>query len=265
MSPLIRVFIVDDSAFIRHTVTKYLELDRDFEVVGHARDGIEALAQIPKLKPNVVILDVEMPRMDGLTTLKRIMIECPTPVIMLSGLTQRGARTTIQALMRGAIDFVPKPDAKIALQTIIEELKVKIKAAAGPHPAERLPLATTGPLAAPSKQAPQLLHKGDAVIIIGASTGGPRALQKVLCALPANLRAAIIIVQHMPSGFTRSLAQRLNETCALTVREAAESDHLARGLALLAPGDFHLRFNGWPRKWRWTTGLAATTSVPPVM
>lgn len=240
----IRVLLVDDSAFIRHTVTKYLEADRDLAVIGAARDGVEALTQIPILKPDVVVLDVEMPRMDGLAALKRIMVECPTPVVMLSALTQRGARTTIQALMRGACDFVPKPDARIDIHQVIDELTAKIKTAAASKLTSLARAPVTRPIVAFIKQGPKLLQKGDPVIVIGASTGGPRALQQVLSGLPADLPAAVLVVQHMPPGFTRSLAQRLNELSSLTVHEAAEGDRLGRGTALLAPGDFHLRLRG---------------------
>jgi two-component system chemotaxis response regulator CheB len=240
MSTPIQVFIVDDSAFIRHTVAKHLEIDPDIKVVGKAHDGIEALAQIPVLKPDVVILDVEMPRMDGLTALKRIMAECPTPVVMLSALTQQGTQTTIRALIRGAFDFVPKPDAMVAVHTVIDELRNKVKAAAGTRLTTTLPLGTIT-VAPSTKQSSKLLQKEDPLIVIGASTGGPRALQRVLFDLPINLPAAILAVQHMPPQFTRSLAQRLNATCPLVVQEAAEGDRLARGLVLMAPGDFHLR------------------------
>ncbi len=240
MSLPIRVLIVDDSAFIRHTVTKYLEAETDITVVGNAHDGLEALTQIKAYKPDVVVLDVEMPRMDGLTALKQIMLECPTPVIMLSGLTKAGARTTIQALMRGAVDFVTKPTSRLDIHVVIDELKEKIKSAVGIHSAiMRLPeLVSTLP---PAKRGQQLLQKGDTLIVIGTSTGGPRALQQVFADLPGSLQAGVLVVQHMPAGFTRSLAQRLNELSALTVQEAAEGDRLARGLALMAPGDFHLR------------------------
>ena len=242
MSMPIRVMLVDDSAFVRYTVTKYLQEDPELEIVGSARDGLDALEQIPKLKPDVVVLDVEMPRMDGLTALKRIMVECPTPVVMLSSLTQQGARTTIRALMRGALDFVPKPDAKIDVHTVVEDLSAKIKAAAGSKTkAIRLPapIDVKTPLA---KRGPQPLGKEDPVVVIGTSTGGPRALQSVLTNLPADLPAAVLVVQHMPPGFTRSLAQRLNQASRLVIQEAANGDRLARGLVLLAPGDYHLKF-----------------------
>lgn len=242
MGAPIRVLIVDDSVFLRHTLTRRLEADPGITVVGYAMDGLDALGKIPILKPDVVILDVEMPRMDGLTALGRIMAECPTPVVMLSAHTQRGARTTIRALIRGAVDFVPKPDDGAGLQSIVGELIDKIKIAAG------VSLATV-PTSPPQAKIPRArrldlrpLRRGDAVIVIGASTGGPRALQRVLSELPADLPAAVAVVQHMPEGFTQSLAQRLDEGSSLVVREADSNERLARGLVLLAPGSHHLRF-----------------------
>lgn len=242
MGSPVRVLIVDDSAFMRHAIAKYLEADPNITVVGSAHDGLDALAKIPALKPDVVTLDVEMPRMDGLTALKRIMAQCPTPVVMVSSLTQRGARATIQALMRGAVDFVPKPSTSTDIRTIIEELTVKLKTAASARP-----VASAAPAKAPSppatKLGPRPFHKGHPLIVIGTSTGGPRALQQVLSKLPADLPAAVAVVQHMPPGFTQSLARRLDECSSLMVQEAADGDRLARGLVLLAPGDFHLRLN----------------------
>jgi two-component system chemotaxis response regulator CheB len=268
MRRLVRVLVVDDSAFMRYAVARYLEADPDISVVGSASDGLDALVKIPALRPDVVTLDVEMPRMDGLTALQRIMVECPTPVVMLSSLTQRGAHATIRALMRGAIDFVSKPTTNSDIRTVMEELSAKVKMAADARPGRPLggeaweqrgkraeeqrskkgfPVAS-GPLppcsAAPAKIGPRSFHDGDPLIVIGASTGGPRALHQVLSALPADLPAALVVVQHMPPGFTRSLAQRLNEVSALAVQEAADGDRLARGLVLLAPGDFHLQFRG---------------------
>lgn len=250
MGPLVRVLVVDDSAFLRHTLTKHLEADPGIAVVGRAHDGAEALDQIAALRPDVVTLDVEMPRLDGLAALKRIMAECPTPVVMLSAYTQRGARATIQALMRGAVDFVPKPVAKGDLPSVIDELIAKVKIAAGvntrPILAHPAPLSVLARL--PSRPAqPRGLRRGDTVIVIGASTGGPRALEQVLSGLPADLPAAVVMVQHMPSQFTRALAQRLNESTPITVREAAEGDRLSRGVALLAPGGSHLCFDGSAR------------------
>lgn len=253
ISPTVRVLVVDDSAFIRYTLTKHLEADPAISVVGTARDGLEALAKIPALRPDVVTMDVEMPGMDGLTTLQRVMKECPTPVIMLSSLTQRGARTTIQALMRGAVDFVPKPTASTDLREVIEELIAKIKAAAGVRSMPALSSVAEGVSAAGYETpAPRSEERaglspfriGDPLVIIGSSTGGPRALQQVIPNLPGDLPAAVVVIQHMPAGFTAPLAQRLNEASVLTVQEAADGDRLARGLVLLAPGDYHLRFQG---------------------
>ncbi len=249
----IKVMVVDDSAFFRYTLTKHLEKDPELTVVGSARDGIQALEQIKQLKPDVVILDVEMPRMDGLMALKDIMRQHPTPVIMLSSLTQPGTRTTIQALMRGAVDFVPKPQSNVNIYTVIEELITKIKVATGTRldmlrPAKigaTTALVSAPPISPPQKQGPRPFQKGDPLVVIAASTGGPKALQQVLSGLPTDLPAAIMIVQHMPPGFTRSLAQRLHNTSPLIVQEAANGDRLAMGMALLAPGDFHLCLKGF--------------------
>jgi len=240
----IRVLVVDDSAFIRHSIAKHLEADPEITVVGKAYDGLDALTQIAALKPDVVTLDVEMPRMDGLAALRRIMAEYPTPVIMLSAYTRRGARATIQALMRGAVDFVPKPAIHAELDDVIEELIDKVKVAASAPAASRLSSLPVHPGPSAPRSRPRPVHKGDPLIIIGASTGGPRALQQILSDLPADLPAAVTVVQHMPAGFTEALAQRLNESSPLVVQEAAHGDRLARGLALLAPGGSHLRFNG---------------------
>ncbi|MEW5959934.1 MAG: chemotaxis response regulator protein-glutamate methylesterase [Chloroflexota bacterium] len=247
MDNCVKVLVVDDSAFMRYTIAKHLEADPGITVVGSARDGLEALSKIPALRPDVITLDVEMPRLDGLSALQRIMAEYPTPVVMLSSLTQRGTRTTIQALIRGAVDFVAKPEASTEIRTVVESLIEKIKTAAKVNLATRqVTVAPAGPEISvePSSRGKlglRPLQTGDPVIVIGASTGGPRALQRVLSDLPADLPAAVTVVQHMPPGFTRSLAQRLNEASALTVQEAVNGDRLARGLVLLAPGDFHMR------------------------
>lgn len=247
----IRVLVVDDSAFMRHTISKHLEPIPDIAVVGTARNGRDALAKAPDLEPDVITLDVEMPHMDGLTALRHIMRECPTPVVMLSSLTQRGARTTIEALMRGAVDFVPKPASSTNIRSVIDELVVKVKTAAScadvPGSAgaeEQRGTEAGGPESRrtpPRKVGPRPFRSGDPVVVIGTSTGGPRALQEVLSDLPADLPMAVVVVQHMPPGFTQSLAQRLNKTSSLMIQEAADGDRLARGLALLARGDYHLR------------------------
>ena len=239
----IKVLVVDDSAFMRHTIARRLESDPDIKVVGTAYDGLDALQKVRDLMPDVVILDVVMPRMDGLTALQHIMAELPRPVIMLSSLTTREARTTIQALIRGAIDVVAKPESSTQITAVIDELIEKVKAAAGAHLAAPRPLR---PILVEHRlhAHPQPFHEGSTVIIVGTSTGGPPALQQLLSELPASLPAAIVVVQHMPAGFTSSLAQRLNEVSEIAVQEASDGDRLARGLVLVAPGDFHLRFKG---------------------
>jgi len=237
----VRVLVVDDSAFLRLILSKRLEANAGMTVVGQAVNGLDALAKIKDLAPDVVILDVEMPQMDGLTALERIMKECPTPVVMLSAHTQRGTRTTVQALIRGAVDFVPKPAGNTNLTQVIQELAFKVKIAAGSslHSANGAPKTSrrraTG-------SGPRPFRKGDPVIVIGSSTGGPRALQRILSELPADLAAAVAVVQHMPTGFTSSLAQRLDDSSPLVVQEANKHERLALGRVLLAPGDSHLRF-----------------------
>lgn len=243
---LIRVLVVDDSAFMRFTISKYLGEVPGIAVVGTARDGVEALDLIPKLKPDVITLDVEMPRMDGLTTLKAIMAEFPRPVIMLSSLTSEGALETIQALTIGAVDFIAKPMNKANMAAIMNEVAAKIthsvkaKVWAVPNlrqnPKPSLQSGTFGKATRP-------LRNQDRLVVIGSSTGGPRALNTVIPSLPANLPASILVIQHMPVGFTRSLAERLDSISALAVKEAAPGDNLEVGRCLVAPGGFHMTLN----------------------
>ncbi len=237
----IRVLVVDDSAFMRFAITKHLNEANGIVVVGSARDGIEALELIPKYNPDVVTLDVEMPRLDGLGTLRRIMAEFPRPVIMLSSLTVEGARETVQALTSGALDFIAKPTNKANIEAVMVDVVAKIRKVArarvyriNAEPAERLGLPPQG------TRAVRPLRSADRVVVIGSSTGGPRALNMVIPMLPANLPAAVIIVQHMPVGFTRSLAERLDSISQIGVKEAAPGDRPEVGRALLAPGGFHM-------------------------
>ncbi len=243
----IRVLVVDDSPFMRHTLSKHLGADPGIEVIGQATDGIDALAKTKELKPDVITLDIQMPRMDGLASLERIMAECPTPVIMVSGLTERGARVTIQSLMRGAVDFVTKPAEALQIQDVTSELIEKIKMAAGLRSSPMLIPPVYQQPQPPTKAEAKLYRKGDPLVIIGSSTGGPRALREILPELPGNLTAAFVIVQHMPVGFTQPLAQRLNQSCTLTVQEAAQGDRLAHGMVLVAPSGYHLEFDGQRR------------------
>lgn len=238
----IRVLVVDDSAFIRFTLTRRLNQEPDIDVVGMAADGEDALAQIKALNPDVVTLDIEMPNMNGLEALRQIMAEAPRPVIMLSTLTQSGARETLHALTLGATDFVPKPSNAIHVQHVLDDLKAKIRSYA------RLPRARIHPPVAPAgrprvsgARAPiQPFGDKNVLVAIGSSTGGPRALDRVLSGLPADLPAALVIVQHMPPMFTASLAERLNTVGPLHIKEADGSDRLGVGTGLLAPGGRHM-------------------------
>ncbi|MCL5256779.1 MAG: chemotaxis response regulator protein-glutamate methylesterase [Chloroflexi bacterium] len=242
----IRTLIVDDSAYMRFAIGRQLSSDDQIEVVGTARDGMDAVDKVRQLRPDVVTLDVEMPRMDGLAALSAIMDEAPLPIVMVSSLTQQGADVTIRALTAGAIDFVTKPanGSPVEINRLRDELVAKVKASAHVRPARpRKPLAA--PAVAAPKQAVHAEKRQDFrhVVIIGSSTGGPRALYEVVPQLQADIPAAIVIVQHMPEGFTKSLAQRLDEASQIEVREAAPDHHLATGLALVAPGDSHLLFD----------------------
>ncbi len=235
--------MVDDSAFMRFTISKYLGEVPGITVVGTARDGVEALEIIPKLKPDVITLDVEMPRMDGLTTLRAIMAEFPRPVIMLSSLTSEGALETIQALTLGAVDFIAKPMNKANMSAIINEVAAKIvhsvhaKVWTVPNVRQAL---KPQPRPSNSGKTTRSMRNQDRLIVIGSSTGGPRALNTVIPALPVTLPASVLIIQHMPVGFTRSLADRLDNVSALTVKEAAPGDSLEVGRCLVAPGGFHM-------------------------
>ncbi|MCB9134672.1 MAG: chemotaxis response regulator protein-glutamate methylesterase [Anaerolineales bacterium] len=235
----IRVLIVDDSAFVRHTFSKRLqEYAPDIQIIGTAWNGPDALQQIPFLAPDVITLDINMPQMNGLMTLQAIMAQAPRPVIMVSTLTQEGAQETLDALSLGAVDFVPKPITPTQLTQVIQELADKIRAAA--H--IRVP---SIPILPPPIRQHALAHPLRAyekIVVIGASTGGPRALNAILPALPQDLPAAIVVVQHMPSPFTRSLAERLDSISTLSVKEATDEMYLQAGQVLVAPGGQHLEF-----------------------
>ncbi|MDK2871614.1 MAG: two-component system, chemotaxis family, protein-glutamate methylesterase/glutaminase [bacterium] len=241
----IRVLVVDDSALMRRVITDMLGEDPEIEVIGTARDGYDAIKKIHELKPDVVTLDIEMPKLDGLNTLGYIMSEVPLPVIMLSSYTREGAEATLKALEYGAFDFVPKPSGPISLdiRKVKEELIAKIKAA---YRADLSRLKFLLPKRERKiekvEKAPSL--KVSAVVAIASSTGGPRALQEVIPKLPADIKASILIVQHMPKGFTKSLADRLDSLSQIDVKEAKENDILTEGTALVAPGDYHMVIKG---------------------
>lgn len=239
---LIRVLVVDDSAYMRFTISKYLNEAPGLMVAGAAHDGREALNVIPQIQPDVITLDVEMPRLDGLSTLRQIMAHYPRPVVMLSSLTTDGARETVQALTLGAVDFIAKPSSKANIASVMDEVIAKVRAAAqarvAPAPIP-LTMEDHNGKNVPAKRA-RPMRAQDKVVVIGASTGGPRALNTVVPALSADLPATVLIVQHMPAGFTRSLAERLNNISALTIKEAEPGDVLEAGRALVAPGGFHM-------------------------
>lgn len=242
---VIRVLVVDDSAFMRFTISSYLNKQPGIKVVGSAQNGEEALVLIPRLKPDVITLDVEMPKLDGISTLREIMAHFPRPVIMLSSMTKEGAVETIQALTLGAVDFVTKPEQKANVNAVMEEVAQKIKRAAKARIWSPPSQTSVVPQVKPnlSKKLVRRRNAAEPVIVIGSSTGGPRALNALIPALPGNLPAAIMVIQHMPAGFTRSLAERLDTLSALSVKEAVPGDQLKVGQVLIAPGGFHTVFD----------------------
>lgn len=238
---MIRVLVVDDSILMRSIIGDMLNVPGEIEVVGLARNGLEAVARTKDLKPDVITMDVEMPKMDGITALRQIMKEQPTPVIMLSAATKEGTWQTIMALSAGAVDFIPKPSGSISLD--IDRIKGilidKIRAACTVSRSKLQGPATTE-LPRLQKGTSRAAPRAKKVVVIGASTGGPGALEQVVPRLPENLAAGVLIVQHMPPGFTRSLAERLNRISPIEVREARDGDAIVEGRALLAPGDYHM-------------------------
>lgn len=246
----IRVFIVDDSAVVRKILTEMLGGVTGIDVIGSAQDPLFALPKMEKDWPDVIILDVEMPRMDGITFLRKIMLEHPTPVIMCSTLTEDGSKTSLQALSIGAIDVVAKPKANLrtALPEASSDLVAAIRVAAKVNiKATKLKPITAIPKvvkklnadAMLSKASGSVLNKSGAIIAIGASTGGTQALEALLKALPANI-LPILIVQHMPEHFTKTFANRLNELCRFEVKEAENNDAVLPGRVLIAHGGKHM-------------------------
>ena len=239
----IRVMIVDDSAFMRFSISQYLKENPDIQIVGTANDGTEALRLIPVLLPDVITLDVEMPVMDGLSTLRQIMKNFPRPVIMFSRLTKEGAAETIQALMLGAVDFIAKPASSLDIRQVMDEMSSKILATSKAKVRPGLSIQNNQQVSDSAHNAEKtvsIYQRNTPVIFIGASTGGPGALNDIIPALPANLASPVIIVQHMPAGFTRSLSDRLNALSPLKVKEAEVGDRLMVGQILVAPGGYHM-------------------------
>ena len=263
-SKRIKVLIVDDSLFMRAAIAKTLPSDR-FEIVGQAKDGNDALAQIAKLAPDVVTMDFNMPGMNGAETVRAIMQSRPTPVVMFSAHTKQGAKETFDALAAGAVDFMTKPAGEVSvdLSKSADELTRKLVAAAQSRPRAVVPQPVTrasGPIGIPragSLGAPLTLTGGlPRLCVIAVSTGGPAALSEVIPALPGELRIAIVVVQHMPAGFTGALAERLDAASRVSVREAQQGDRPLAGGVLIAPGDRHLEFD--------ERGMVALTDGPQV-
>lgn len=229
----IKLLLVDDSLFMQKILCDLVQSDPQITVVGTARNGEEALSKTDSLHPDVVTMDVEMPKMDGLTAVQQIMETNPVPIVMVSALTQREAELTFRALEYGAVDYVPKPSGSLSLDMnmIGAELISKIKVAAHSNLSRIRPKVHQA-LSVDAKDQ-------DKIISITASTGGPPAITEVLSSLPANV-PPILIVQHMPKGITKFFAQRLNEVCNFTVKEAEDGDRIQCGLALVAPGGFHM-------------------------
>ncbi len=241
----VRILVVDDSAFMRKAISVMLEEEPDFRVAATAKDGIEAIEMTRKYRPDIITMDIEMPRMDGITALKEIMSFQPTPVLVISSLTVDGAEATVKAMQAGAVDFIPKQLSFVSLDIIKikKDLIEKIRAIAGSKSslfgrgdARRAGQASAVP------QGRRFRFPSAQFVAIGVSTGGPFSLQKLIPKLPASFPIPIAIVQHMPPHFTRSMAERLNQLSALTVREAEEAMELTPGLVLIAPGGKHLHF-----------------------
>jgi two-component system, chemotaxis family, protein-glutamate methylesterase/glutaminase len=240
----IRVLVVDDSALMRKMIPQMLASDPLIEVVGTAMDGTFALKKIDELRPNVVTLDLEMPKMNGIDTLKEIMRRQPVPVIVFSSHSTEGASVTMKALGLGAFDFVPKPkDSAANKAETARELISKVKAAAE---CKMKPRILMGAPSRPEKIARTTTSSPAKVIAIGISTGGPQALEFVLSQLPADFPGSIAVVQHMPEGFTDMFAKRLDEVCALRVKEAQSGDLLEAGRVLICPGSRHMKVKRMP-------------------
>lgn len=259
----INVLIVDDSAFMRKLITEFLSEDNRIQVIGTARNGEDAIAKVEKLKPDVVTLDVEMPVMNGLDALKHLMEHTPVPVVMLSSTTKEGTENTSTAMLNGAFDFIAKPSGAISLdlhkvksdiiEKVIEASKTNIlklqknikssgNAIATPNIYSKMELGgETKQEVKQESKTPKWDTASRKLVLIGASTGGPRALQTVLTELPSSIDAPILIVQHMPPGFTKSLADRLNTLCEINVKEAEDSELIQKGTAYIAPGGYHMK------------------------
>jgi len=237
----IRVLVVDDSALVRTIIADGLNADPMIEVVGTAADPYAARDKIVELNPDVMTLDVEMPKMDGLEFLRKLMYQYPIPVVMVSALTERGKRITIEALEAGAVDFVSKPKADVVrgLETMMQELRTKVKLASTANVSHWKNKRSQMPAAVIS--APRALAETtDKIIVIGASAGGTEAIKEVITRFPPQT-PGVVIVQHMPAGFTRLFAERLNSLSQMAVKEAEDGDRILPGQILIAPGGYQMQ------------------------
>ena len=244
----IKALVVDDSAYNRMTIAQMLASNGGIEVIGSAHDGVDAIAKTLRLEPDVITLDLEMPNMDGFTFLRWLMKERPTPVLVLS--SRSDSRSVFRALELGAVDFLAKPEARISksIESIGDELVTKVQAVLNLEMAKVKSaielLAVEKKASPPRKEDDVHFEKSPIeVVAIASSTGGPPAIQAILSSLPADFGASIVISQHMPPGFTKSFAERLNKLSSLVVSEAAAGDRLSPGSVLIAPGGYHLIVN----------------------
>ncbi len=249
----IRVLVVDDSHFMRRAISKILEDDGRFEVVGQAPDGARALELVQKLEPDAVTMDYNMPIMNGVDAVRRIMAVRPTPIVMISAHTTEGARQTLDALEAGAVDFVTKPSGEVSadisrsadqvVRKVLDAATARVsQLKARPRPRRAVIGATA--------------RGGRKIVVIGVSTGGPVALTRVLPQVPRRTNLAVVVVQHMPATFTKALAERLDRLCTIKVEEARAGDFVKEGIALVAPGGKHLEFD--------ETGRVLLTQGPPI-
>jgi two-component system, chemotaxis family, protein-glutamate methylesterase/glutaminase len=241
MREKVKVLVVDDSAMVREILTRGLALDPEIEVVGSASDPYIARDKIIKFTPDVLTLDVEMPKMDGVEFLRRLIPQYPIPVVMVSALTQKGKQITLDALEAGAVDFVTKPSTDVArgLNEMLADLREKVKISARATVRARIESQKENNTKFRKVSYNALPESTDKVIAIGASTGGTEAIKNVITRFPASM-SGVVIVQHMPAGFTKMFAERLNELCEMTVKEAESGDRIMPGRVLIAPGDFHM-------------------------
>ncbi len=237
MARMVRVLVVDDSALVRNILSQGLALDPGIEVVGTASDPYIARDKIIELQPDVLTLDVEMPRMDGVAFLRKLMPQYPIPVVMVSSLTQRGKQITMEALDAGAVDFVAKPTSNVSagLNAMLMELRSKVKIASTANVSHWKGKRPVIPQKAVGTTSAALAESTDKVIAIGASTGGTEAIRRVIENFPASTPGTVI-VQHMPGGFTKMFSDRLNQLCPMQVKEAEHGDRVRTGLVLIAPG-----------------------------